>query len=223
MRIATRGTSSAARGDWISVAWGPGAKRAFRRTYKGVCARLPRLLAERFEKSERPHGRTHRRYDAVLITDARTNRGEFMEGPIVRCGLFGSTLVAVLALLSGSAVGARNASFTVKAPASVVNEAAYTVTVSGFSGPYRNVMVAKEKGLVSCPAVAKNTQPKQTKSVPTEHKFSLTFHELQITGHPPQTFTTCAYLFSGSKYIVKISHYQIVPDASEQAEKASEG
>ena len=146
-----------------------------------------------------------------------------MRRPIARCGVFGSALVAGLALLGGSAAGAGKASFTVKAPASVVNEAAYTVTVSGFSGPYRNVMVAKEKGLVSCPAVAKNMQPKTTKSVAKEHKFSLAFHEEQFTGHPPQTFTMCAYLFSGSKYIVKVSHYQIVPDASEQAEKASEG
>jgi hypothetical protein len=95
--------------------------------------------------------------------------------------------------------------------------------VSGFSGPYRNVMVAKEKGLVSCAAVAKNALPKQTKSVAKEHRFSLVFDELQITGHPRQTSTRCVYLFSGSKYIVKVSHFQIVPTAAEQAEKASGG
>jgi hypothetical protein len=33
----------------------------------------------------------------------------------------------------------------------------------------------------------------------------------------------CTYLYTGSKYIVKTSQYQIVPDASERAESGSEG
>jgi hypothetical protein len=112
-------------------------------------------------------------------------------------------------------------SFTVKAPTSVENEASWSATVSGFSGSYKNVMVAKERGVVPCPKI-ENTFSKKSKSVAKEHKFKLTFHELQIT-EPPQTFTMCTYLYSGSKYVVKTSHYQIVPNASERAKGGSEG
>ena len=138
-----------------------------------------------------------------------------MQRPISRYGVFVLALVPSLAFLGGSAAGATKPSLTVKAPASVVNEAKWSVTVSGFSGPYKNVMVAKEKGEVTCrkPEAAFN---KRSEAIAKQHKFKVTFPEEQITENPPQTFTLCAYLYTGgSKYIVKVSHYQIVPNKSE--------
>jgi hypothetical protein len=145
-----------------------------------------------------------------------------MNRPISRYGVFGSALVVGLAVLGGSAAGATKPSLSINAPTSVENEASWSVTVSGFSGPYKNVMVAKEKGVVACPKIG-NTFNKKSQAVKKEHKFKVTFSELQITGEPPQTFTMCTYLYTGSKYIVKTSHYHIVPNASERAKSGSEG
>jgi hypothetical protein len=127
--------------------------------------------------------------------------------------------VPTFAFLGGSAAGATRPSLTVKAPASVMNEARWSITVSGFSGPYNNVMVAKEKGEVACrtPGAAFS---KRSQGIAKQHKFSVTFPAEQTTGNPPQTFTLCAYLFSGSKYIVKASHYQILPSPSESASES---
>jgi hypothetical protein len=132
----------------------------------------------------------------------------------ISLGVFASATAIALALLAASAAGATKPSLTVTAPATVVNEVRWSAVVSGFSGPYKNVMLADEKGVVACrkPEAAFN---KQSKPVAKQHRFKVTFSREQITGNPPQTFTLCAYLYSGSKYIVKVSHYQIVPNKSE--------
>jgi hypothetical protein len=137
-----------------------------------------------------------------------------MQRPVSRYGVLVLALVPTFAFLGGSAAGATRPSLTVKAPASVINEAKWSVTVSGFSGPYKNVMVSKEKGEIACPK-PEAAFNKRSQVIAKQHKFNVTFPEEQITDSPPQTFTLCAYLYSGSKYIVKVSHYQIVPNQSE--------
>jgi hypothetical protein len=133
--------------------------------------------------------------------------------------VFAFALVFMLASVGSSVAGATKPSLTVRAPTSVVNEAPWSVVVSGFSGPYSFVMVAKERGEVTCrkPEAAYN---KKSRVIAKQHKFKVTFSELQITGNPPQIFTMCTYLYRGSKYVVKVSHYQIVPT---KAERESEG
>jgi hypothetical protein len=145
-----------------------------------------------------------------------------MQRSISRYSVFATAVVLILAVFAAGAAAAGKPSITVKGPASVVNFTRWTVTVSGFSGPYKYAMVAEEKGEVACrkPESASN---KQTKPVKKEHKFKLTFSSEQGTGKPPQIFTRCVYLFSGAKYIVKVSHYQLVPNKEEEAEAAAEG